>query len=248
MLKDNHLTEAHLNSGSDLSGKKIFWVTVLNASITLAEIVGGFLSGSLALLSDGIHNFSDTIAIAVSYFANIIGYRPADVKKTSGYKRAEILSGFINSSVLSAISVLLIYEAIQRFQYSERIDGNLMMIVAAIGLAVNFFSVLFLVKDARKNLNIKSSYLHLLSDTISSVGVLVGGVMIRLWNAFWIDPFITVLIALYILKKTWAVIAKTVSILMQSSATLDYERIKKEIENINAIRNVHHIHIWLLMR
>jgi|SRR5665648_39334 len=241
----NHIEGGHTHDVSSLSGKKIFWVTVLNATITVAEIVGGILSGSLALLSDAVHNLSDTIAIALSYYANKIAQKPKDAKKTYGYQRAEILSAFINSAVLLAISIVLIFEAFKRLKSPESINGTLMIAVALIGLLANFFSVYLLEKDSHENLNIKSSYLHLLSDTVSSVGVLAGGIAIKLWGIVWIDPLITVLISLYILKLTWQVIRKTVDILMQSSPPLDYEAIKKDIEGIEKVKNIHHVHSWM---
>ena len=219
---------------------------MLNATITIAEVVGGILSGSLALLSDAVHNLSDTIAIALSYFANRIAQKPKDPKRSYGYKRAEILSAFINSSVLLSISIVLIYEAFKRLKAPESINGTLMIIVAFIGLVANLVSVYLLKSDSKGNLNIKSSYLHLLSDTVSSVGVLVGGVAIRLWGVLWIDPLITVLISLYILKETWKVIRTTVDILMQSSAILDYEAIKSDIERIDKVKNIHHVHTWMI--
>jgi cobalt-zinc-cadmium efflux system protein len=242
----NHSESGHTHDVSNLSGKKIFWVTLLNAMITIAEIVGGILSGSLALLSDAVHNFSDTVSIALSYFANKIAQKPKDPRRTYGYKRAEILSAFINSTVLLAISVLLIFEAIKRLKSPENINGTLMIIVALIGLIANFISVFLLEKDSHENLNIKSSYLHLLSDTISSAGVLAGGIAIKLWGIFWIDTLITVLISLYILRETWLVIKTTVSILMQSSADLDFQAIKNDVEKIDKVKNIHHVHSWMI--
>lgn len=241
----SHSESSHSHDVSNLSGKKIFWVTILNATITIAEIIGGILSGSLALLSDAVHNLSDTIAIALSYFANKIAQKPKDAKKTYGYKRAEILSAFVNSVVLLAILIGLIFEAFKRLQSPEQINGTLMITVAFIGLLANFISVYLLEKDSHENLNIKSSYLHLISDTVSSVGVLLGGIAIKIWGIVWIDPLITVLISLYILKETWHVIKKTVDILMQSSAPLDYESIKKNIEAIEKVNNIHHVHSWM---
>lgn len=241
-----HSEGGHTHDVSNLSGPKIFWVTLLNATITVAEIVGGIFSGSLSLLSDAVHNLSDTVAIALSFFTHKIAQRPKDAKRTFGYKRAEILSAFINSVVLLTISIVLIFEAFKRLKSPETINGTLMITVAFIGLVANFVSVYLLEKDSHENLNIKSSYLHLLSDTVSSVGVLVGGIAIRLWGIVWIDPLITVLISLYILKETWQVIRKTVDILMQSSAAIDYETIKNDIEKMDKVKNIHHVHSWMI--
>jgi cobalt-zinc-cadmium efflux system protein len=235
----------HTHNDSGLSGRKIFWVALLNAVITVVEIVGGVLSGSLALLSDSVHNLSDTGAIALSYYANRLAQKPKDTRRTYGHKRAEILSAFINSSVLLAISVLLIFEALKRFRSPESINGNLMLTVALIGLGANLVSAFLLERDARQNLNIKASYLHLLSDTVSSLGVLAGGLAIKLWGFLWLDPLVTIFISLYIIRATWRVIRTAVDILMQSSAALDYEVLKKDIEKIGKVKNIHHVHTWM---
>ena len=241
-----HTDSGHLHDAAHLSGRKIFWVTLLNAVITAAQIMGGIVSGSLALLSDAVHNFSDTVAIALSYFANKAARKPQDVRKTYGYKRAEILAAFINASVLTGISVILIFEAVKRFRSPETINGTLMIAVALIGLVANLISVILLKKDSHGSLNIRSSYLHLLSDTVSSVGVLAGGAAINLWGVLWIDPLITALISLYIIKETWQIIRKTVDILMQSAAPLDYDMIKTDIESIDRVINIHHVHSWMI--
>lgn len=246
MEHQHELEHEHGHNHANLSGKKFFGVTVLNATITVAEFVGGLLSGSLALLSDSLHNLSDTVAIALSYFANVIAQKPKNPRKTFGYKRAEILAAFVNSAVLLAISVFLIVEAIRRWQTPESINGTLMIIVASIGLAANLLSVVLLEKDSHGNLNVKASYLHLLSDTISSVGVVIGGIVINIWGLVWIDPLITILISVYILRETFLILKKTVDILMQSSADLDYDRIKREIEAIEHVNNIHHIHSWMI--
>jgi len=241
----NHSEHGHSHDISNLSGIKIFWVTFLNATITIAEIIGGIFSGSLALLSDALHNLSDTLAIALSYVTNKIAQKPNDDKKTYGYKRAEILSAFVNSSVLLAISVILIFEAIKRIANPETINGTLMIIISLIGLFANLISVYLLEKDSHDNLNIKSSYLHLISDTVSSVGVLLGGLAIKFLDFIWIDPIITVIISVYIIFETWKIIKKTIDILMQSSASLDFDKIKIDIEKIDKVKNIHHVHSWL---
>lgn len=228
------------------TGKRIFWVALLNTFITVAEVAGGILSGSLALLSDAVHNLSDTAAVVLAYVAHRIAARGRDAKKTYGYKRAEILAAFVNSSVLLAISFLLLFEAYKRLRAPEVINGTLMIAVALIGLFADLLSVFLLKREAYKSLNIKASYLHLISDTISSVGVLAGGVAIKLLGIVWVDPLITVLIALYIAQETIKIIRKTINILMQSAAPLDYEAIKAEIMKIDKVKNIHHVHSWMI--
>ncbi|NCA98514.1 MAG: cation transporter [Clostridia bacterium] len=228
-----------------MSGTRIFWVTVLNFVITLAEVIGGLLSGSLALLSDSLHNLSDTVAIALSYVANRIAQRPKNPKKTFGYKRTEILAAFVNSTFLIMVSVFLMVEAVQRWRHPEAIDGLLMMVVATIGLLANLLSVILLRRESHGNINIKSSYLHLMSDTVSSVGVVLGGLLIKFWGWYWVDPLITLLISLYIMREAWTIVRLSIDILMQSGANLDYEKIRQGIEAMDGVNNIHHVHSWM---
>ncbi|MGE0090846.1 MAG: cation diffusion facilitator family transporter [Bacteroidales bacterium] len=238
------ISEQHHNEPNK---RNLFISVLLNAIITIAEFIGGFLSNSLALISDAFHNLSDTMAIIISYIALVIGKKDATKKNTFGYKRIEILAALFNSVVLIAVSFYLFYEAYNRFLDPEPIKGTLMFVVATIGLAGNLISVLLLHKDSSHNLNVKAAYLHLLGDTLSSVGVIIGSALIYFWNFTWIDPLLTVLIGLIILKSSWVIIKETVEILMQASpSNLDLELIKSELEKHPSIINIHHIHAWRL--
>ena len=236
----------HNHGSSQLSGKKLFFVTLLNAVITITEIIGGLVSGSLALLSDALHNLSDTLAIVLTYVTNRIGRKDRDVKKTFGYKRAEILAAFVNASMLTVISGYLIVESIKRFFNPELIDTGLMLIVAIIGLVANLLSVFLLKQDAKNSMNVKSSYLHMMGDTLSSVAVIFGGILIRYFNVFWLDSVLTLLIALYILHEIFEVLMESIDILMQASPIEDLNPIVDAIQGLNGVNNIHHIHIWKL--
>ncbi|NJE07436.1 cation transporter [Thermococcus sp. M39] len=216
----------------------------LNFIITLAEVIGGILSGSLALLSDALHNFSDAMSLLLSYIAIRIGEREKNEKYTFGYKRAEILTAFVNSTVLVGVSLFLFTEAYKRFKHPNPIDTGLMLIVAIIGLIANLISVLLLHGHSHESINVRSAYLHLLSDTLSSVAVIIGGFAIRYWGILWIDPAITILISAYILKEGFEVLKHSVEILMEASPEVNIEDVKKELENIDGVKNVHHIHLW----
>lgn len=227
--------------------KNLLLSVILNASITIAEFIGGILSNSLALLSDAVHNLSDTMAIIISYIAMIIGKKDSTAKNTFGYKRIEILAALFNAIVLIVISVYLFYEAYERFINPQPIKSKLMFIVATIGLLGNAISVILLHKDSEKNLNIKAAYLHLIGDTLSSVGVIIGSILIYYWEITWIDPLLTILIGLVIIKATWGIVKETVEILMQASpSSLDLKVIKSELEKHPEINNIHHIHAWSL--
>lgn len=244
-MENKNRRHNHEHVHTSLSGSKYLGVILLNIFITVAEIIGAIMSGSLSLLSDAVHNFSDTVSIVFSYFAWKISGRKKDSKRTYGYKRAEIIAAFVNASVLLLICLFLIFEAVKRFQNPEPINSIIMTSVAILGFLANFISMLLLKKEAHNNMNIKSSYLHLLGDTLSSVGVVLGGIAIFIWNIFWIDPVITLLIAVYILIESWKIVKKSVDILMQSSADLDYTAIQQDIENFKEVRSIHHVHTWM---
>jgi cobalt-zinc-cadmium efflux system protein len=228
-----------------LSGKKLLWAALLNFIITAAEIIGGLMSNSLALLSDALHNFSDGVAVFIAYVANKVSRRSASEKKTFGFKRIEILAALFNAVVLVAISFYLFYEAYKRFRNPEEIKAGLMMIVAVIGLLANIAAMVLLRKDSHHNLNVKAAYLHLLGDTLSSVAVIVGGILIYFFNIFWIDPLVTVVIGVYILKETFQILKETIDILMQSTPSeLNLQAIKAEIEHVEHVANIHHVHAW----
>jgi len=238
---------AHHHAKSDISEKNLLIAVVLNFIITAAEVVGGLLSNSLALLSDALHNLGDGIAVLVAYIANRISKRDSNQRKTFGYQRIEILAAFINAVFLVAICIFLIVEAIKRFQDPEPIKGLIMFIVAGIGLAANLLAVALLRSDADKNMNIRAAYLHLLGDTLSSVVVIIGGVLIYFFEIFWVDPLITILISLYIFRETINLLRESFNILMQSTPKeLDLEQIKADMEKIGEVQNIHHIHAWNL--
>ncbi|HQO08737.1 MAG TPA: cation diffusion facilitator family transporter [Clostridiales bacterium] len=240
----DHEHHDHTHSHGDISGTKVFWVALFNLIITLTEFIGGIISGSLALVSDAAHNLSDTASIVLSYIGIKISAKEKTEKKSFGYKRAEIIIAFINSSTLIAICIYLLFEAYHRFLNPEEINGNLMITIAVIGLIANLLSVFLLEKDSHGSMNIKAAYLHMLGDTLSSVGVVIGGVAIKFWGMTWLDPVITVFVSIYIIYESWKIVKRTVDILMQSSADLDYDAIKKDIEAIEGVNNIHHVHTW----
>lgn len=243
----SHHHHHHHHAHTELHGKKLLAVTLLNFIITLVEIVGGLVSNSLSLLSDAVHNLGDTMAILFAYIANKIGNRKADIHRTFGYKRVEILTAFFNALILIIICLFLFIEAYKRLINPEPIKGLLMLIVAIVGLIANWVSVLILQNEKDKNLNVKAAYLHLLGDTLSSVAVIIGGVAIWLYHITWIDPVITILVGIYIIYHTWSVLRQSIDILMQAAPkNIDVETLIAEIEAIPNVKDVHHMHLWQL--
>ena len=245
--KHEHHHEHHHHHASDLRGKKLLWVALLNFSITLVQIIGGLVSNSLSLLSDALHNLGDSSAIFIAFLAGKRSQKTPNEQYTFGYQRIEILAALFNAVVLISICLFLFFEAYERFLTPEPIKGKIMFIVAAFGLLANLISVLVLNKDKDHNLNVKAAYLHLMGDTLSSVAVIIGGIAIWRYNAFWLDPLITVLVGIYIIYHTWGVVKQTVDILMQSTPSdIDLKEVKNKVENIAEIENMHHLHVWKL--
>jgi len=242
----NH-SHSHTHVHPDFKGRNLLISIFLNIGITVAQVIGGILSGSLALLSDALHNFSDVISLIVSYVANKLIKKKASLHKTFGYKRAEILAAFINAATLIIVAVLLIIEAIERFQNPQAIESNLVIWLSLVAILGNGFSVLLLKKDSESNMNMKSAYLHLLTDMMASVAVLIGGLLMKYYQVFWVDSVLTFAIALYLIWMGFDLLKNSTKVLMLF--TPDTIPIKKIVEEINAfesIKNVHHVHVWQL--
>ena len=238
---------SHGSQGKNLKGKNLFFAFGLNLIITVAEIIGGIFSNSLALVSDAIHNLGDTFAVMLAYIANVIGRKNANERKTFGYKRIEILAALLNAVILVVITLFLFFEAYKRFQSPQPIKGALMFWVAVLGLIANLVAVIILKGDSKQNINIRAAYLHLLGDTISSVAVIAGSILIYFFSIYWIDPVVTILIGLYIIKEAFQVLKETVDILMQGTpSTIDLKEVVDEIEKHDEISNIHHVHSWRL--
>lgn len=240
-----HHTHDHHHHAHHVRGRKLLWVTLLNFSITIVQIIGGVLSNSLSLISDAIHNLGDSSAIFIAFLAGKHAEKQPDERKTFGYKRIEILAALFNAVVLIAICIYLVFEAYQRFMTPEPIKGKVMLIVAIFGLLANLISAVVLHKDKSHNLNVRAAYLHLLGDTLSSVAVIAGGIAIWIWELYWLDPFITVLVGIYIIRHTWSIVRQTVNILMQATPDgIDVNTVKRRVEELPEVENMHHLHIW----
>ncbi len=218
---------------------------ILNFVITAVQIVGGILSGSLALISDALHNFSDGISIIISYIALKLKNKDNSHRHTFGLKRAEILAAVINASVLIVIYVFLFYESVLRFMQPQKIEAGMMSAVALIGLIANIIGTMLLKRDSASSINIRSSYMHLLSDSVSSVAVIAGGLAIAVWNTVWIDPLLTILIGIYIVRESYGILSEAIHVLMEGAPPdISLEIIKNEVEKFDGVEDIHHIHLW----
>ncbi|WP_338406969.1 cation diffusion facilitator family transporter [uncultured Flavobacterium sp.] len=232
---------------NEVQGKNLLFSIILNLVITVTQVIGGLISGSLALISDALHNFSDVLSLVFSYVAYKLSRKKASINQTFGYKRAELIAAFVNAMTLIIVALFLIYGATERFFNPHKIASELVIWLSLLGIIVNGLSVLMLKKDADKNLNMKSAYLHLFTDMLASVAVLVGGLLMKYFQWYWVDGVMTLLIAIYLIVVGVDLLKKSTQMLMLFTPVhIDIKEIISEVHKIKGVGKLHHIHVWYL--
>jgi len=217
----------------------------LNFATVIVQVIGGLVSGSLSLLSDALHNLSDAAALAISFIAVRLSRRKNTEAQTFGYKRAEILAALFNACTLVVVSFFLFKEAIARLVHPHPINSLLMLAAAVVGLAANIISVFLLKAHAHDDMNVRAAYVHLFSDFLSSIAVIIGACMIFISKTYWIDPVLTILIGIYVLRQGYKIIEESAHILMQHAPKgISLRDIQAEIESIDGVKDIHHAHLW----
>jgi cobalt-zinc-cadmium efflux system protein len=230
-----------------ISGKNLYLTIVLNLVITIAQVIGGVFSGSLALISDALHNFTDVLSLIFSFVAHKMGKKKATINHTFGFKRAEIMVAFLNAISLIVIALFLIIEATQKLFEPVKIVSDLVIILSVLGIFVNGFSAYLLKKEASKNLNMESAYFHLFSDMLASVVVLIGGIIMKYYQIYWIDSLFTIFIAIYLIIVGVKLLLKSSRFLMLFTPNeIDIKEIVREVHKIEGVNKLHHIHVWNL--
>ena len=231
----------------DLKGRKLLFTIFLNIVITVSQVIGGFISGSLSLLSDALHNLSDVISLVRSYVASKLSRKSASLQKTFGYKRAEILAAFVNASTLVIVAVFLIIEAVERFRDPQEIESNIVIWLSLVAIFANGFSVLLIRKDADRNMNMKSAYLHLFTDMMASVAVLIGGLLMKFYEIYWVDSALTLAIAIYLIFMGYDLLKRSFNVLMLFTPDdIPIKEIVLAVQELPEVKNVHHVHVWQL--
>jgi len=219
----------------------------LNAIFVVVEAIVGYLSGSLAILADAGHNLADTASLLIAFFAFRLALSKPTQKYTYGYKKATILAALANAVILLITIVVIVYEAAERISSPIEINGRVVMITAGIGIFINGFTAMLFFGNRKKDLNIKGAYLHLAADALVSLGVVISGALIMLYDVHWIDSVVSIIIAAVIFTSTWSLLKQTLRISLDGVPyNIDLNEITKEIESIENVKNIHHLHIWAL--
>ncbi|MFO1315475.1 MAG: cation diffusion facilitator family transporter [Burkholderiales bacterium] len=228
--------------------ERMLWIALaLTTTFMVAEVVGAVVTGSLALLSDAAHMFTDSAALAISLVAIVIAKRAADTQRTFGYYRFEILAAAFNALLLFAVAVYILYEAYQRLRTPQEIQTLGMLVIAALGLVINLISMRLLRSGSDESLNVKGAYLEVWSDLLGSVGVIAAAIIIRFTGWTWVDSLIAAAIGLWVLPRTWVLLRESINILLQGVPKgIDIAKIEEALRQIPGVIELHDLHVWAL--
>lgn len=241
------MSAGHDHGTEQMSDRRLVAAVILNIALTFAQIIGGIISGSLALIADALHNFSDAASLGIALFARRIGRRPADNLMTFGYARAELIAALINLTTLLLIGFYLLVEAINRFADPQPIEGWMVIGVAGIALVIDIVTAAMVYAGTKHSLNMKAAFLHNVSDALASVGVIIAGVLILLYDLYIADLIITVIIAAYVIYQGISLLPKTIRLLMGAVPDdVEFDRIVQSLRTFTGVKAVHHVHIWSL--
>jgi cobalt-zinc-cadmium efflux system protein len=235
----------HVHSPAATLDRKLAFSIGLNALIVIVEVAGGVVSGSLALLSDALHNLTDVAALALALVARKLGRRPHSLKHTYGLGRVEVLAALLNSATLLVVSTLICREAVVRLLHPEPVRGGIMFTVALVGLVANLASVFLLKSHDHGDLNMRSAFLHLIQDTVSSVAVVLAAAFTGWKYGAYLDPAVSILVLVLILRSGWGLLRDTVRILLEGTPSgLDLIALQRDVQERFAVRDLHHLHVW----
>lgn len=237
------------NAGAPAGRNKAKLAAVLGLTMVylIAEVVGGLVTGSLALLADAGHMATDVAGLALALLAIWFGGRPATPERTYGYHRVEIMAALANAVVLLFISVFILYEAYRRFIDPPEVASGWMLVVAAVGLVVNLAGIAILRSDANASLNMKGAYFEVLSDLLASVGVIIAGLIMWFTGWYYADPLFSVVVGLFILPRTWKLLMDAAHVLLEGTPSdVDLAALRESISHADGVADVHDLHAWSL--
>lgn len=235
----------HHHDAAEAGDRRVLWAVAVNMALTVAQVIGGIVSGSLSLIADALHNFSDAISLVIAFGARRIARRPSDETMTFGYVRAEVVAALINYTTLIVIGLYLVYEAVMRFFEPQPIAGWIIVIVAGIALVVDLVTAFLTYAMSKSSMNIRAAFLHNLADAMGSVGVIVAGTLILIYDWRIVDPIVTLLIAGYILWQAFSEIGGAIRLLMLGTPPdVDLPKLVEALRGTEGVEDVHHVHLW----
>lgn len=233
------------NHDYSAAGNKLKYGLILSCLILIAEVIGGIVSNSLALLSDAGHVFADIVALGLSWYGVRQAQRPSDKRMTFGYHRVGVIVAIVNAVTIVIIAAVILYEAYARFKQPQEVESVLMISVAFVGLAANLLVTWWLRKEQHNNINVRSAFWHSLGDALASVGVIAGGFIILLTGQFWVDPLVSVLISLIILFAAWSILKEGLRVILEATPkNIDVLKMIETVKAIPGVRDMHDVHIW----
>jgi cobalt-zinc-cadmium efflux system protein len=242
-----HSHAGHSHGRASESRRKLTMVLVLTAIYMIAEAVGGWWTGSLALLADAGHMLTDVAALALALTAAWFSSRPATSNKTFGYHRLEILAALVNGVALVVISMLILYEAYQRWWLPPAVQGSIVMVVATGGLAINLLSAWILHGRHEIDLNMRGAWLHVISDALGSLGAIIAGALMWLYGWYAADPLFSALIGILIVWSSWRLIRESTNVLLEGTpAHINLAAVEDSILHTDGVANVHDLHVWTI--
>lgn len=243
-MGDSH---GHVQSAGSRNKKSLAIVFGLTSFYLIVEVIGGFWTGSLALLADAGHMLTDVAGVGLALLAIWFAEKPASPERTYGYYRVEILAALTNAVVLILISLYILYEAYQRYKNPPEVQSAAMLGVASIGLVINIFGMYILRAGSKESLNMKGAYFEVLSDMLTSIGVIIAGIIMLTTGWYYADPIISAGIGLFILPRTWALLKDAVGVLLEGTPSdVDLAKLRESLANIEGVVGVHDLHVWSL--
>ncbi|MGE5462543.1 MAG: cation diffusion facilitator family transporter [Syntrophothermus sp.] len=238
-------THSHLREAARQTTTRLTWSLMITLAFVIFEAAAGYFANSLALMTDAAHNLTDVIALGLSWFAIRITAQPANAQKTYGYHRAGILVALLNSTTLILISLGIFYEAYQRFISPPEVQSSILIVVGLIAVVINLVTALLVHRGSESDLNLRSAFVHLMGDVISTIGAVIAGVLIYFTGANWLDPLVSVLIGILILFNAWGILRDAVDILLESTPRdVDMKKMVGEITQLEGVLGVHDLHVW----
>lgn len=238
-------THSHIGDLTQQTTKRLTLSLILTAAFVIIEVIAGIIGNSLALLTDAAHNVTDVIALALSWYALNIALKPAHAGKTFGYHRVGILVALINSTTLILIAIGIFFEAYKRFLSPPEVDSTLLIGVGAVAFIINLVTALMVKEGSEHDLNLRSAFLHLMGDVMSTLGAVIAGIIITFTKWNWLDPLVSVLIGAFILYNAWSILKQTIHILLESTPeNINMDSMVSDLQKVDGVLGVHDLHVW----